>query len=71
MQFPISVACRSVASAFVLGALLCNLGTAPVAAAPLPTANIVLPSAISVDPVTNVVVLPLHKGFVGKTSVWY
>ena len=37
----------------------------------LPRDKIVLASALSVDPVANRVVLPLHKGRSGAGTVWY
>jgi len=44
---------------------------ANVAAAELPRDNIVLKTAISVDPVANTVVLPLHEGKANGQTVWY
>ena len=40
-------------------------------AAPLPKTNIVLKSAISVDPLNNTVKLPLHRGTSHGVPVWY
>jgi len=40
-------------------------------AAELPRQQIVLASAISVDPAANTVLLPLHEGAVGDQRVWY
>lgn len=42
-----------------------------VSAVPLPSTKIVLKSALSVDPVTDKVVLPLHRGKTGGKTVWY
>lgn len=44
---------------------------APADAAPLARANVVLPSAISVDPDAGIVTLPLHRGTAHGTTVWY
>lgn len=54
-------------AALVLGA------TAPasIRAASLPRANIVLPSVLSVDVAAQTVVLPLHRGRAGGSTVWY
>ena len=52
-------------------AILVTSGMAPAFAAPLPRENIVLKSALAVDPVRNTVVLPLHKGTSQGKAVWY
>jgi len=57
-------------------ALLATLATfaglvLPAESTPLPRANIVLPSAISVDPEADTVTLPLHRGTAGGKPVWY
>ena len=45
--------------------------TLPAAAAPLPRANVVLPSAIALDLAANTVTLPLYRGTAHGTTVWY
>jgi hypothetical protein len=62
---------RTLAATLALTAGMAGLTLAPAAAAPLPAANIVLKSAISVDPVANTVVLPVHKGTAAGKTVWY
>lgn len=44
---------------------------APASATPLPRANIVLPSVVSVDPQAGIVTLPLHRGTAHGRTVWY
>lgn len=55
----------------MFGAVVSLCMIANVAAAELPRENIVLQTAISVDPVANTVVLPLHKGKANGQTVWY
>lgn len=56
---------------FITACLFACCITAAAAAAELPRQQIVLASAISVDPVANIVVLPLHEGEAGGRRVWY
>jgi hypothetical protein len=46
-------------------------GTLPAAAAPLPRADVVLPSALAVDLAANTVTLPLYRGTAHGKTVWY
>lgn len=55
-------------SGTLAGALLV---LAPANAAPLPRADIVLPSTISVDPAAGTATLPLHRGSARGKTVWY
>ncbi|HEY4439124.1 MAG TPA: hypothetical protein VGN14_01650 [Candidatus Elarobacter sp.] len=52
-------------------AALYAAGLLPAAAAPLPRANVVLPSAIALDLAANTVTLPLYRGTSHGTTVWY
>ena len=52
-------------------AALATSSVASAGAAPLPRANVVLPSALSVDLVANTVTLPLHRGTAKGAPVWY
>lgn len=61
----------SACKATVIGAVASLCMVANAAAAELPRENIVLKTAISVDPVANTVVLPLHKGKANGQTVWY
>jgi hypothetical protein len=54
-----------------LAALLSCLAFERASAAFLPRRDVVLKSAISVDPTANTVVLPLHQGSVAGKTVWY
>lgn len=56
---------------FVIVCLLAMHAVAMAGAAELPRQQIVLASAIRVDPVANTVVLPLHEGEAGGQRVWY
>lgn len=56
---------------FAIAGLLTVFISAAAAAAELPRQQIVLTSAISVDPVANTVVLPLHEGEANGRRVWY
>jgi hypothetical protein len=58
----------TVGTVTLTGALLT---LAPVSAAPLPRANIILPNTISVDPAAGIVTLPLQRGTAHGTTVWY
>ena len=57
-------------AAAVIG-LLSLLQPMNAAAATLPRSHIVLPSAISVDPVAGTATLPLHRGTAAGKTVWY
>lgn len=62
---------RAAICALTSGALPVLLSLAVAVAAELPRGNIVLESAISVDPDANTVVLPLHRGEAGGRTIWY
>lgn len=69
---PLSHTARRIAAAtfaITFGSLAASL--APASAAPLPASHLVLKSALSADPVSNIAVLPLHKGSAGGKTVWY
>jgi hypothetical protein len=57
--------------ASLLAAVLVASSTIPAAAAALPRANVVLPSAVSVDLAANTVTLPLFRGTAPTGTVWY
>jgi len=56
---------------FVIACLLAACTVAAAVADELPRQQIVLASAISVDPVANTVILPLHEGEADGRRVWY
>jgi hypothetical protein len=57
--------------AALLAVATAALGAAAAAAAELPRAQILLPSAISVDAEANTVTLPLFRGSAAGRTVWY
>jgi hypothetical protein len=57
-------------SMLAVGAIALVTGV-PGIAQPLPRANVVLQSAISVDLAANTVTLPLHRGTAKGAAVWY
>jgi hypothetical protein len=62
---------KHLVSALIVGALVVPIALTPALATPLPRANVVLPSAKSVDLDANTVTLPLHKGTAKGGTVWY
>lgn len=56
---------------FAIACLLTVCISAAATAAELPRQQVVLASAISVDPVANTVILPLHEGEAAGRRLWY